>query len=395
VTPSATGAVVVGAGIVGVCTAWELAQRGRPVTVIDQGGVATGSTGLGEGNVLCGDKNAGPELELTLAGLCLYDAIEQTLGPVARIRRKGSLIVHPDLETWTGERNRVARLVQAGVCARLVEADELRRLEPELTGPVCGASYFEPDLQCDARAITQGLADEAQALGCRLRTGTRVQAIVVRDGRVAGVRAGSELIEAETVVLAAGAWSAPLADTAGLALPVAPRKGQLARVRLPRPDERFLRHKIIDGGYLLSVASRAGERQVSTVVETTAEGDVIIGSSRERSGFDPSVDTELASTMQARAARLIPALADGMIEDVWVGFRPWLPGGLPAIGASRRVPGLVVGTGHEGAGVAHGPITGRLLAQLITGEPTATDLRAFDPDRFADDYTPRAAAFSR
>ena len=61
------------------------------------------------------------------------------------------------------------------------------------------------------------------------------------------------------------------------------------------------------------------------------------------------------------------------------------PVGLPAIGASRRVPGLIVGTGHEGAGVAHGPITGRLLAQLITGEPTAIDLRAFDPDRFADD----------
>ena len=384
-TSSPAPPVVVGAGIVGVCTAWELAQRGRPVTLIDRGGVATGSTGLGEGNVLCGDKNAGPELELTLAGLRLYDVIEQTLGPVARIRRKGSLIVHPDAETWALEPERLARLVQAGVSARLIEADELPRFEPELTGPAHGASYFEADLQCDARAITRGLAQAAQALGCRLQTGTRVQAIVVRDGRVAGVRAGSELIEAETVVLAAGAWSAPLAETAGLALPVAPRKGQLARVRLPRPDEQFLHHKIIDGGYLLSVASLAGERQVTTVVETTAEGDVIIGSSRERSGFDPWVDSELATTMQARAARLVPALADAKIEDVWVGFRPWLPGGLPAIGASRRVSGLIVGTGHEGAGVAHGPLTGRLLAQLITGEPTEIDLRAFDPDRFADD----------
>jgi D-hydroxyproline dehydrogenase subunit beta len=384
VTQSPPGAVVVGAGIVGVCTAWELARRGRPVTLIDQRGVASGSTGLGEGNVLCGDKNVGPELELTLAGLRLYDVIEQTLGPLARIRRKGSLIVHPDLETWELEPHRVARLGQAGVSARLIEPGELRRLEPELTGPVYGASHFEADLQCDARAITRGLAVEAQALGCRLRTRTRVEAILVRDGRVAGVRVGRELIEAGTVVLAAGAWSAPLADTAGLALPVAPRKGQLARVRLPRPDERFLRHKIIDGGYLLSVASPAGERQVSTVVETTAEGNVIVGSSRERSGFDPSVDIELAATMQARAARLVPGLADGMIEDVWVGFRPWLPGGLPAIGASRRVPGLIVGAGHEGAGVAHGPITGRLLAQLIAGEPTAIDLRAFDPDRFAE-----------
>ncbi|MGO9821034.1 MAG: NAD(P)/FAD-dependent oxidoreductase [Solirubrobacteraceae bacterium] len=374
--------VVVGAGIVGVCTAFELTRLGEQVTVIDQGDVSMGSTGLGEGNVLCGDKDAGHELELTIAGRNLYDELEEHLGAVAKIRRKGSLIVHSDTETWALEPERVARLAAAGVNAELIGADELRELEPELTGTICGASRFVDDLQCDPRAITCELAARAQARGCQLRTATRADAIAVRDGRAAGVEIDGELIAADTVVLAAGAWSGPLADAAGLPLPVAPRKGQLARLRLARPDERFLRHKIVDGSYLLSVASSDSGRQISTVIETTADGSLVVGSSRERRGFDPLVDPELASAMQARAARLVPGLADLAIEDVWVGFRPWLPDRLPAIGASRQVPGLVVGTGHEGSGVALGPITGRLLAQLISGRPTDVDLSPFDPDRF-------------
>ncbi|HEX4008714.1 MAG TPA: FAD-binding oxidoreductase [Solirubrobacteraceae bacterium] len=375
--------IVVGAGIVGASTAFELAQRGHPVTLVDRGGVATETTGLGEGNVLAGDKDAGPELELTVAGLAVYRELEDRLGAVAGIRRKGSLIVHPDARTWAAEPARMERLAGAGVAGRLVEPGEVRALEPALTGPVQGASHFPDDLQCDPRGIARALARRAQALGGDVRTDALVDEIALDGGRVAGVRVAGELLAADTVVLAAGPWSAPLAGGAGLPLPVAPRKGQLARVRLPEPDEQFLRHKLVDGDYLLSVASAADDRQISTVVETTADGAVIVGSSRERAGFDLTVDLDLAAAMRARAARLIPALASCPIDDVWVGFRPWLPDHLPAIGASRAVPGLVVGTGHEGSGVALGPVTGRLLAQVICGEEPAVDLAPFDPDRFA------------
>jgi glycine/D-amino acid oxidase-like deaminating enzyme len=86
--------------------------------------------------------------------------------------------------------------------------------------------------------------------------------------------------------------------------------------------------------------------------------------------------------MQTRAARLVPALAGLEVDEIWVGFRPWLADHLPAIGASRAVPGLLVGAGHEGAGVALGPITGRVLAQLICGEQPVIGLAPFDPDRF-------------
>ncbi len=376
--------VVVGAGIVGVCTAFELARRGEEVVLLDGGSVSGGTTGLGEGNVLCGDKDAGPELTLTLAGRAMYDELDELLGASAKIRRKGSLLVHPDERTWALEGARVARLRDAGVAASLLDAAEVREREPQLTGAVHGAAWFPGDLQCDPRTITRELAVRAVALGCSLQTRLEVTGIHTDvAGRVAGVRVDGGLLPAERVVLAAGPWSAALAASCGLPLPLEPRKGQLLRVRLPAADEGFLRHKVVDGSYLLSVGSAGAERQLSTVVETTHDGAVVIGSSRERVGFDGSVDLGLAAQMQARAARLVPGLADCEIEDVWVGFRPWLPDHLPAIGASTRVPGLYVGTGHEGAGVANGPITGRLLAQLITGEPTTVDLTPFSPDRFS------------
>ena len=194
-------------------------------------------------------------------------------------------------------------------------------------------------------------------------------------------RPGGERLAATDVVLAAGPWSAPLAETAGLHLPLEPRKGQLTRLRLPRPDEQFLRRKIVDGSYLLSVASGAAGRQVSTVVETTWDGHVIVGSSRERCGFDPSVDEGLAAEVQQRAARLVPEVAGLAADATWVGFRPWLPDHLPAVGRSRT--GLWVAAGHEGAGVPLGPISGRLVAQALTGERLSVDIAPFDPDRFS------------
>jgi glycine/D-amino acid oxidase-like deaminating enzyme len=360
--------VVIGAGLVGCATAYELAKRGASVTLIDRGEVSGGTTGLGEGNALCSDKDAGPELDLAVAGLAMFDELEELCGPAARIRRKGALIVHPDPDTWAAEPARLERLRAAGVRAELLTPEEVRELEPRLTGELQGALYAPDDLQCDPKAIATALAARAAELGAEITMHTGVSAI----------EAG------QTAVLAAGPWSAPLAATAGLNLPVEPRKGQLTRLRLPDPDPGFLRRKVVDGSYLASATSSEAGRQISTVVETTWDGHVIVGSTRERCGFDPDVDADLARVVQERAARLVPEVADLVPDSTWVGFRPWLPDGLPAIGPSHLADGLWVGTGHEGAGVVLGPITGRALAQAITDGSPPLDLTPFDPDRFAD-----------
>ena len=350
---------VVGAGIVGAATARALARRGIDVELIDAGEVSGGTTGLGEGNVLCSDKDAGPELELAVLGRAAYDGIEAAYGERAGIRRKGALIVHRTEAGLAAEPARIERLRAAGVECELLEPGQVRALEPAL-GELLGATWVPGDLQCDPRAIARAMAEEP---GITVRTHTRVEVL--------------HELDADAVVLAAGPWSAELARNAGVHLPLEPRKGQLVRLS-GRLD---IRHKVVDGGYLAAVAAAEAELQISTVIETTLDGHVLVGSSRERKGFDTSVDPAVTARLLEEAGRLVPAVRSLAIDAAWAGLRPWLPDGLPAIGRSRT--GIWVATGHEGAGVGLGPITGELIAAAISGERLPLDLTPFDPDRFA------------
>ena len=376
--------VVVGAGIVGAATARALVARGVEVDLIDAGEVSGGTTGLGEGNVLCSDKHAGPELDLAVLGRAAFDAVEQRYGELARIRRKGALVVHLEAAGLAAEPARVERLAAAGVRCELLEPEQARALEPGLAADVLGASYFPDDLQCDPRAIARAMAQEP---GVRVHAHTRVERILPGEG----VRLASGTLRADAVVLAAGPWSAELARGAGLELPLEPRKGQLVRLR----GAMTVRHKVFDGAYLAAVAAPDAGLQVSTVIETTWQGDVLVGSSRERRGFDTTVDPAVTTAMRERAAQLMPAVAGLTQADAWAGLRPWLPDGLPALGPSCAVPGLWVATGHEGAGVGLGPISGELLATALCGERPALDLTPFDPDRFRSGPATQAATARR
>jgi glycine/D-amino acid oxidase-like deaminating enzyme len=344
--------------------------------------ISAGTTGLGEGNVLCSDKQPGPELELAIAGLRSFEEVEELLGAAAGIRRRGALLVHTEEGSWNAEPGRLERMQAAGVECSQMSPEDVRAAEPELQGPILGGAWFPSDLQCSPREVARGLARAAEQEGAKVVNGLVAEAIAVDAGRVQGVAAVgfAARVTADQVVLATGTWSAPLAATVGLRLPVEPRKGQL--VRLERRPE-FVRHKVIEASYMDDVADSSEDLVTSAVIETTLDGHVLVGSSRERRGFDLRVDPGVSASLIERAARFTPAIRELRVDGAWAGLRPWLPGGLPAIGPSAVADGLWVATGHEGAGIAHGPITGRLIAQAICGEPTALDLGPFNPDRFS------------
>ena len=170
----------------------------------------------------------------------LYGELEERLGAEARIRRKGGLIVHPEAATWAAEPARLERVAVAG--ARLVGADELRELEPGLTGAVCGASLFPGDLQCDPRAIARALAREAAAAGAtsaRAARSRRSSLATARRARSTAWRAGAACRRAAIARApsssrpARGARRSPRAPASPL--PLEPRKGQLVRLAAPRP----------------------------------------------------------------------------------------------------------------------------------------------------------------
>ena len=361
-----------GAGIVGAAAARELAVRGVDVLLLDAGDVSSGTTGLGEGNVLCSDKDAGPELDLCVAGRALFDE----LGEEARIRRKGALVVHPDAATWEAEPARLERLRAAGVEGRLVAADEVVELEPLLTGPVHGASFFPDDLQCDPRAIARALAREVPDV----RTGTRVAEIATSGPRL-GRRARVGRADRGRRGRARGR---PMERR-----PRGHRRPRAAGRAAQGPARAARRSGGRPAQGRRRLLSRVGGQRRGGAGDHDRGGDHVGGRRARR--LEPRATRVRHRRRRRRSARRWSRARRACSRAsparprvaAWAGLRPWLPGHLPAIGPSAAVEGLWVATGHEGAGVALGPITGRLVAQAYCGEPLALDLEPFAPDRFS------------
>ncbi|MEJ3745131.1 FAD-binding oxidoreductase [Actinomycetes bacterium KLBMP 9797] len=374
---------VVGAGIVGAACALACARRGLSVVVLDRGGLVAGTTGSGEGNLLVSDKIPGPELDLALLSLRLW----QRLGPELSARygdieleAKGGVIVTRSASGLAALRGTARTQVDAGVTAEELDAAGVRAREPAITPDVAGGVYYPQDMQVQPARAAAAMLAAARDLGARVRLRVPVTAIQ-RDahGRVSGVDTPGGTIAASWVVNAAGAWAGEVTGSAGAPVPVAPRRGF---VLVTEPVGALIRHKVYSADYLDNVASGAADLQTSTVVEGTPAGTVLIGATRELVGFDRGLNHAAVRALARGAVELFPALAAVRAMRVYRGFRPFAPDHAPLIGPDPRVPGLVQANGHEGAGIGLAPATGHLVAQVIAGEPADLDLKPFDPARF-------------
>lgn len=373
-------AVIVGAGIVGAATAYYLSQSGLRVAVVDRGGVAAGTTGSGEGNVLVSDKEPGDELELALLSNRLWRELAEELDESAEVELKGGLVVAEDERILARLDELAHRQASAGVQVEPVTTEGIASLEPNLRRGLAGGMYYPQDLQVQPMAAAAGLLRRAASRGAQLLLGHRVEAIQTVAGQVTGVVTDHEVLATPVIVNAAGPWAGRLAELAGLDLPVLPRRGFIL---VTEPLPRVIRHKVYTADYVANVSSPGSDLETSTVIEGTKSGTVLIGSSRERVGFDDSFSVRAAARIAAKAVALVPRLAGVRILRAYHGFRPYCPDHLPIIGADQRLAGLFHATGHEGAGIGLAAATGSLLAQVITGKPPELDLSPFRVDRFA------------
>ncbi|MFJ9790430.1 NAD(P)/FAD-dependent oxidoreductase [Streptomyces globosus] len=370
--------VIVGAGVVGAACAYYAARAGLRAAVVDRGPVAGGTTGAGEGNLLVSDKEAGPELDLALLSAGLWRDLAAALPEELEYEPKGGLVIAPDEAALKALRAFADGQRAAGVEA--VEADpaELCELEPHLAPGRAGGFLYPQDAQVQpAQAAARLLA----ASGAELHLGEEVTGILTAGGAVRGVRTTRREIAAPAVVNAAGTWGGRIAELAGTALPVLPRRGF---VLVTEPLPRVVRHKVYAADYIADVASGSAALQSSAVVEGTPAGPVLIGATRERVGFDRSLSPEALRRLAGQAAALFPVLADARVLRAYHGFRPYLPDHLPAIGPDPRVPGLLHACGHEGAGIGLAPATGVLVAAALTGAEPPLPLHPFRPDRFPE-----------
>ena len=376
-------AIVVGGGIIGACTAWQLAERGADVLLLERGRLAGGATCRSQGLLL--DPDHAAMQPLFDESNRLYDDLAERSGIDVSLDREpvGTLYVATDdtqLEQLrSGEFGDGQLLDRAGV----LDA------EPALSPTVSGGLQLPGGRRSDPSAMTAAAAELARRAGATIRTGVDVKRLaagsVLTDGGVE---------QAATVVLAAGAWTRPLARTAGFEVPVRPVRGWLA---VTAPSKPLVRHVLYEAGYTPPSGPQPGEpvsmadlgagdlavsgaRSATAVaIHQNADGTLMIGASRSPALREGDESAQALRENAARACRLVPSLASLEVTTTWTGLRPFTPDGLPYIG--RLGGGLVVCAGHGSEGILTGAGSARLAAELVLGADPHTDPSPFDPHR--------------
>ncbi|RFA19837.1 NAD(P)/FAD-dependent oxidoreductase [Subtercola boreus] len=378
--------IVIGGGIIGAATARSLARRGIATTVLERGRNVGGTSSAGEGNLLLSDKGPGDELRLTQYSSTLWPRVDAELAdelgpgfPSVEFERKGGVVVATTAEGAQPLLDFAAAQRSAGVIAHAVQPNDARCLEPHLNPDITAAVHYPEDAQVQPVIMTEALIASAMLSGAQFSENEAVLAGIRNpQGALVGVTTTKRALYADAVIVASGPWSGEVAALLGVNLPVRPRRGMvLVTSRMPH---RIL-HKVYDADYVGAVGSGEAALQTSSVVETTAAGTVLIGSSRQQVGFDSRLDVAVLRELAQKALRLFPFLAGIPVMRSYGGFRPFMPDHLPVIGPDPRLPGLWHATGHEGAGIGLSVATGALLADLLTGVAPAIDVLPFSPSR--------------
>lgn len=369
--------LVVGAGLIGLAIAYELAQRGVAVTVYDRDEPARAASWAGAG-MLAPFSEALPDAALVALcrdSLALYpefvDELRERTGVDARLRCDGTLHVALDDARLAELAAHAATFRANGGDVTLVDRGDVLAREPLLAKDVAGALFVANEAQVDNRRLGRALLAGCEALGVRFERVDDV-ALECDARRVRGLRTAHGFAAAPTVVNAAGAWAGELAGVPQHArVPVRPVAGEMLALAVPRNAVRslvWLGHR-----YLVP----------------RDDGRLLVGATVEQRGFDARVTAAGVHDLLDAALAVAPALATFAVVETWAGLRPASHDGRPYLGRTA-VDGYVVAAGHYRNGILLAPITARLIAELVTGGD-ASALAPFDPARARTGAAPAAA----
>jgi glycine oxidase len=361
--------IVVGAGVIGCATAYELAKAGCAVTLLERATPGAEASGAAAGMLTTPGEPADTAFHhLAIASWRLYPAVaaelrERTGIDVEHVTRGTSYPLFTAQDLRQAEA-RAASALDAEFGIEAWDRAEVHAREPALSSKVNGAMFVGADHWVNNPRLVVAYAQAAVSAGVVLQTGCSVSRVVVEGGRIRGVVAERERIEADAVVLAAGAWTAALTESFGRPLPVEPRRGQMVALTHVPPVLRHCVHG--DDVYLVPRPS----------------GELLVGATVERVGFQRAVTAEGVAGLLQAAIELVPGLAGLPISRTWYGFRPWAPDSLPILGPWPGIDGLWVATAHFRNGILLAPVTAQVMRDwILTGRPPMP-LDDFLPDRF-------------
>jgi len=351
---------VVGGGIVGTAAAYELGRRGASTLLVDRAdaGRAT-DAGAGILSPETAKRDDPGWVELVLAAGRHYEQLVTQLDPDSGYARCGILQLatrETDLSAWEWVAERATGATE-------ISADDARAMVPVL-GKVIRALHHPRAARVDGRVMCAALRRGAEKHGVHVRHGSVDE---VRAGSPVTVVVDGDAITASVVVIAGGAWTRRLGDQLGVDLPVDPLRGQIAHLGVPEHDT---------GGWPI-VQQVYGHYMVPW-----ADHRVAVGATVEDVGFAHDVTAGGVNEIMREALRVMPGLAGATLGDVRVGLRPTSIDDSPLLGPLPGIPNVFVATGHGANGLLLGPISGKVISDLVAGNPPEVDLAPFSPARF-------------
>ncbi|MGH2562506.1 MAG: NAD(P)/FAD-dependent oxidoreductase [Thermomicrobiales bacterium] len=383
-TTEQTEVVVIGGGISGAAAAYELATNGARVTLVERGDLAS----MASGWTLAGVRQSGrhpAELPLATAAVRRWEGLAEELGVDVEYRQGGNLRLArtPD-EVATIERI-VAEQRGLGLEIDFLAGNEaVREVAPALAERVLAASFCPTDGHANPVKSVRAYAEAAVRAGATIRTGTAVTGIDAGGGKVRGVRTADGEIAADLVVVAAGVYSDRLLAPLGLDLPLAMRLvAAVQTVPLPPTLKQVLG---------VANADFAGRQEAGGRFRLTSSGGTwphqLDDWERDGELVQPAAATVVHTL--SRAIEVVPALAGARIAKVWGGLLDMTADALPVIERTAEIEGLVVAAGFSGHGFCLGPITGRIIRELVIDGNSSLPIEPFRRGRLAGATTREA-----
>jgi D-amino-acid dehydrogenase len=409
--------LIIGGGVIGVCCAYYLAAAGRRVTLVEEHDVCSGCSSGNAGLIVPShciplasagipakalqwmfDRNAPfyvkPRLDWELA-VWLYrfvrncrTSVMREAIPVIRDLTRASLHLFRELalidsfefgfeqkgllflfDTSAGlkdGREEAHLLREFGIGSEELDIPRCRETGPAIKPSISGGVYFPDDGQLIPADFVRGLARKAESMGVAIHTSTAVHSFQVSGGRISAVLTTAGEFRPSEVVVASGAWSSILFRELGVKLPLQAGKGY----SLTASDARAVN---------LQTPLILHEARVAV---TPMGKGIRFGGTLELSGLDTSINERRSRNVLTSAARYLSGIETLQPSEPWAGLRPCTPDGLPVIGRTKELNNLIIATGHAMLGITLGPITGKLVSELICGTQPTFDAIDLGPARF-------------
>lgn len=370
-------AIVVGGGIVGLASAYHLADRGVDVVLCERDSLGSGSTDRAVGGIRASFSSR-VNVDCSSVSLDVWESFEDRFGVDVEFRQHGYLFLAREERTARRFEENAAMARERGAPVEYVDpataAEHCEGIDPDR---FVGATYCPRDGYADPHLAVQGYSRAATEAGADVRTGTAVTDVLTEGDRVVGVECDDETLHADAVVNAAGVWSPRLAAMADVDLPIAPRRRQIATVdpERPVPETDPLTIDLDTGSYFCP----------------DRDGRALVGG--QFADSDPDVDpddwaagpdVDWAATAIERAGDWTDYFGpESRLAGGWAGLYAVTPDDHAIVDTVR--PGFVVAAGFSGHGFQHAPATARIVADLVVdGETDLVDRSSLSADRFGD-----------